>query len=72
MHWSYIEDIKGFLGIMNVVRMQSIESIHITIRPTGTTDSQKMAVLLVRFVPVDMSTIKTGKTYKQRTLKGGR
>lgn len=41
---------------------ETAENARTTIVPTGTTDPQKVAVLLVQFVPVDMSTIKTGHT----------
>ena len=41
---------------------ETAENARTTILPTGTTDPQKVAVLLVHFIPVDTSTIKTGNT----------
>jgi hypothetical protein len=41
---------------------ETAENARTIIQPTALTDPQKVAMLLVRFVPVDMSTIKTGET----------
>ena len=41
---------------------ETADNAQTIIKPTGTTDPQKVAMLLVRFVPVDMATIKTGET----------
>jgi hypothetical protein len=40
---------------------ETTENAHIIIKPTTTRDPQKVAMFLVHFVPVEMTTIKSGE-----------